>query len=282
MSYLPKPKLYLTLTFLLILFSCKKQDVDAPQDVHYLGVNNDERVAKINQSMTFYDSTDINDSIEFVHPPKDKYYRWSVTPNNGCATITTTHDGFAKVNFKCSGIYEVSATIYDSLNQKLVGKTSSVAINVTTDTLHPSQAIYADDVLNIQAGLAKSWTDPHTPGNSPPDDVWIYLNCSTTKLYNYFSPYTRFNFTSQIAHTNYTYTFTDSIQLTTYPFVYAYGTTSKVFGWIDMKGLAIGIPATLKITWLGKIYSGTITLTNDSQYTLNWDNSGAVKIQALR
>ena len=282
MSYLPKQKLYFAILLVLSFYSCQKQDADSPQEIHLLGAGNDERVAKINQSMTFYDATDIDDSIEFVHPPTDKFYRWSVVPNNGCATITTTHNGFVKVNFTCSGAYQISAAIYDSLNQTLIGKTNDITINVTTDTLHPSQAIYSDDVLDVKAGLAKSWTEPHTPNNSLPDDVWVYLNLSTTKLYNYFSPYTRFNFTSQNANTTYTYTFADSILLTTYPFLYAYGSTSKVSGWIDMKGLVIGVPATLKVTWLGKTYSGTVTLINNSQYTLTWDNSGAVKIQALR
>jgi hypothetical protein len=169
----------------------------------------------------------------------------------------------------------ITAKIFDSLTHNLIGSTDTLEINVTTDTLHPIQPIKQDDILNIQTGIVKVYSDK----SLPPDEVNVYLNLLSTESYESYSPYLQFDYISTVSPNNFNYVFSD-IKLTSYPFSPGtYDVTDKVYGWIDLKGLSYGTPANLSITWLGITYRGSLTLLNENQYTVNWDNSGAVKIK---
>ncbi len=259
------------------IFACKKDT----SSLNNQSVSNDnlafsfpsENKIRINQAVIVYDSSQIKDSIDFVLPTPNKYYEWEVMPN-ACDSITG-NKGITGFIFHCSGTYSVTAKIYDSLTHNLIGTTDTLEINVTTDTLHPTQEIKPDDVLNIQTGITKIYSDT----SLLPNEVNVYLNLLSTKTYDNYSPYLQFDYVSNINTNNYNYTFSD-IRLDTYPIANVpYNATDKVNGWIDLKGLSYGVPANLSITWLGITYMGTITLLNENQYIFNWDNSGAVKMK---
>lgn len=263
----------------LTTFACRKETTLLNDQ----NLNNDnlaflflaENKIKINQAITVYDSTLIRDSIDFVSPPSDKYYEWEIIPNNGCDSVRgDKNKGITSFIFYCSGTYLLTAKIYDSLTQNLIGTTDTLEINVTSDTLHPTQQIKENDILNIRPSIAKRYSDT----SLLPDEVWISLVISSTKHYDNYTPYINFDYTSNINANDYSYVFKD-VKLDSYPFAFgAYGTTDIVWGDIQMHGLSYGVPANLNITWLGTTYTGTVTLLNENQYTLSWDNSGAVKI----
>ena len=168
----------------------------------------------------------------------------------------------------------LTAKIYDTLTNDLLGATDTLDIEVTVDTLYPAQPIKEDDVLNIQTGIGKVYSDT----SLPPDRVYIGLNLSSTKFYDNYTPYIEFNYSGNISQNNYSYIFHD-IRLNSYPFSLGpYGTTDKVWGGIELNGLSYGVPAKLSIIWLGITYTGMITLINENQYTYSWDNSGSVKM----
>ena len=268
------------ITIALIASSCQKEA--ASLDKQNLSNNNlaflflAENKIRINQAIWVYDSTLIKDSIDFVSPPSDKYYKWEIIPNNGCDSVQgDKNKGIASFIFHCSGTYQLTAKIYDSLTQSLIGTTDTLGINVTLDTLRPTQQIKEDDILNIRPGITKRYSDT----SLPPDEVWIGLATSSTKRYDNYTPYINFDYTSNINVNDYSYVF-KNVKLNSYPFAFgAYGTTDIVWGGIPLYGLSYGIPANLSITWLGITYTGTVTLLNENRYTFSWDNSGAVKIQ---
>lgn len=269
-------KIAVTLT--LIAFACRKETSSLNNQnletnkLAFLFLN--ENRIRINQAITIYDSTFtlINDSMDFALVAFDRYYDWEVIPNNGCDSIWNNKGrGTTNFTFNCAGTYLLTAKIYDSARQSLIGTTDTLKINVTSDTLLPTQQIKEDDILNIQTGITKSNSDIA-------DEVWIYLNLLSTKSYNNYSPYIQFDYTSSIDANNYNYTFSD-IELNSYPFAFgSYTTTGKVYGWINLKELSYGVPANLSITWLNTTYTGTVTLLNENQYTFTWNNSGAVKM----
>jgi len=235
-----------------------------------------ENKIKINQAITVYDSTLIRDSIDFVSPPSAKYYKWEIIPNSGCdSVLSNKNKGITSFIFNCSGAYSLTAKIYDSLTQSLIGITDTLEINVTSDTLHPTQQIKEDDILNIRPDIVKRYSNT----SLPPEKVWISLIISSTKRYDNYTPYITFDYASNISANDYSYVF-KNIKLDSYPFAFGtYGTTDIVWGGIQLDGLSYIVPANLRITWLGITYIGTVTLLSENQFTFNWDNSGAVKIQ---
>jgi hypothetical protein len=264
----------------ITLYSCRKEARQQNTDANHLRFLTDKTI-KINQAVIIYDSTVIKDSIDFIVAPSDKYYEWIIIPNNGCDSIVgNKNKGIVQFIFHCSGTYLVTAKIFDSLTHNLIGNTDNVVVDVTTDTLYPAQPIQQDDVLNMKPGIAKSWTAPHDPSNSPPDEINIQLVLLTSKLYDYDAPFIQFVYTSNTNADNYSYVFENTIKLNSYPFAYGYGIKSKVDGAIALKGLTFGVPANLSITWLGITYTGTVTLINENEYTFNWDNTGAVIIRS--
>lgn len=281
MKRVSSPQISLTIVAMamtFLMFACRKNDASAlitqsrSNDKLAILSNNENRI-RINQAIEIYDSSQIKDSIDFIFPTPDKYYKWEVIPSTADSIIGDK--GISKFIFKNSGTYLITAKIFDSLTHNLIGSTDTLEINVTTDTLHPIQPIKQDDILNIQTGIVKVYSDK----SLPPDEVNVYLNLLSTESYENYSPYLQFDYISTVSPNNFNYVFSD-IKLTSYPFAPGtYDVTDKVYGWIDLKGLSYGTPANLSITWLGITYRGSITLLNENQYTVNWDNSGAVKIK---
>ena len=270
-----------TLTFLLvILFSCKKDTDIAEKNtlIHHLESDDDMDIKK-GQAVEIFDATALSDSVDFVNPPTDKNYEWKAIPDNGCVTFWGKYqNGLADITFHCSGKYQIFANIYDSATQKMIGSTDTVTVEVNNDTLYPNQPIRSDDVLNIRPSIVKSWTDPHNPNTDPPDEVYISMNYSTTHEYEYNSAYNYIELVTSVTSGNYNFNFSDSVKLRSYPFSNGNNQFSTIQGEIDLKGLSPGIPANLTIEWLGKIYTGKVTLINNNQYAFQWDNTGIIKI----
>lgn len=273
--------IFLNLIFLVILIAaCRKetnhllkQDISR-DNLRFFSLT--EKKIRINQAIVVYDSTQLTDSIDFVNPPTNKYYEWQVLGNNGCDSIVgEKNKGKVTFIFYCSGMYMLTANIYDPSSHALIGATDTLVITVTSDTLQPVQSIQNDDVLNMKPSIGKMYSNI----NLPPDKVWIGLVLSTTKLYYGFTPNTTFNYTSNINFNSYSYTFSN-IKLNSYPYGYGqYNIMDVVWGEIELDGLSYGVPADLNITWLGITYTGKITLVDEDHYTIDWNNSGAVKVQ---
>ena len=253
----------------LIAGACRKQGVDN-SDTHLLGFFSD-RLIKIDQTAEIYDSTAFKDSIDFVRPPSNRTYVWHVSPDNGGAVWGGYFaNGLATVAFSRPGIYQVNADIYDSSSHNLAAHTNTVSVQVGKDTLFPYYRIDPDDVLVIRPGFftTRSGAGPAVPG--------MQLICSTTKTYDYSEPYLQLVNTSSVGNNDYSFVFSDSLRLATYPFTIGYNFQTPVQGVLEMPGFTAGMTAGIHIIWLGQRYSGTMTLTSTG-YNLNWDNSGAVK-----
>ncbi len=250
----------------LTMFSCKKH-ADDPPGAHLLGFRSD-RLIKINQIAIIYDSTAIRDSIDFIKPPTSRLYEWKITPETNAAVWGGSYkNGLGSVAFSRSGNYQVMANIYDSATHNFLARTNTETVRVGTDTLFPSYSIYADDVLKISPGF---FTESINGG---PRTVGLQLICSTTRAYGFYVDFQR---TSSTGNNNYSFVFSDSLRLTTYPFTAGYNGTTQVQQALDLPGFTSGMTVSLNITWLNKVYSGTLTLSG-SGYNINWDNSGAVK-----
>jgi hypothetical protein len=251
----------------LILSSCHKE---TNPRTHLLGVFTVDRIIKIHQAVGIYDSTALHDSLDFVDPPASRTYQWKISPDDDAVTFSDHYkNGRAAIIFGHSGDYRISADIYDSLGLKLTGHTNTMAITVVNDTLYPAQSIQPNDELTIRTTAV---------GELGSISTELQLIMTSLKSYDYYPPYTRFVYTDNSTTGNYSFVFSDSIQLSSYPFAFGYGTKSPVQGVLDMPGLTIGIPANLSITWLGKTYTGTVTLYNGRVYSYNWDNAGPIKI----
>jgi hypothetical protein len=81
-------RIFLTtvITIALIVSACRKEAISlnkqnsSTNTLAFLLLA--ENKIKINQAITVYDSTVINDSADFASPPSDKYYEWQVIPGN--------------------------------------------------------------------------------------------------------------------------------------------------------------------------------------------------------
>jgi hypothetical protein len=270
--------------YVQMLFSCKKDSDQRQQEINKLGILSEERIVRINQAVSFYDSTAIVDSIDFQKPTPDKYYEWTVLPKNGCDSAIDDpvtgdlHKGIFGVIFHCPGTYRATAKIYDAAHQHFLGNTDTTEVTVVNEVLLPFQPIKPNDVLTVRPSLARAWTEPHNSDNSPPDEISIQLIFSTTEEYDYYTPYIRLDYINNNPANGFSYTF-GNVQLETYPFAFGYGIKSTAVAVTDLKGLVIGRPVNLDITWLGKKYQGTITVADANHYTTNWNNDGAVRFE---
>ena len=256
----------------LTIVACKKHVADPPDPpgTHLLGFLAD-RLIKINQATRIYDSTAIRDSIDYIKPPTSRLYEWKINPAT-YATVwgDTYQNGIANITFTRSGNYQVMANIYDSATHNFLARTNMVEVRVGTEKLFPSYSIYADDVLKISPTYFISSI------NGGPRIAGLQLICSTTRTYDYSEPYMVLNYTSTTGNNSYSFVFSDSLTLTSYPFAWEYNFMTQVDQALDLPGFTNGMTVTLNITWLKKVYSGTLTL-NGLEHTINWDNSGAVK-----
>jgi len=264
----------------IIVYSCQKQRDLREQNISkHLLETEDDSIIKKGQAVKIYDATALNDSESLVNPPNDKYYEWNVLPNDGCLSFWGAYKyGLASITFHCSGKYEIFANIYDSASKAMIATTDTLELDVTQDTLYSAQQIKSDDILNLRPGIVKVWRDPHSSTTDPPDEVYIQMIYSTTNEYEYNSAYNYITYAPSVGPNNYSFIFSDSVKLGSYPFSNGNGFFNPVQGAIDLKGLQSGIPANLAIGWLGKTYSGKVTLIDDNQYSFEWDNSGSVKI----
>jgi hypothetical protein len=271
-----------TLSFLFVfvcLYSCQKETNSRIKEVvpkHELDTE-DEAVIKVRQAIAVDDGDGFSDSTSYVNPPTDRYYEWHILPNTNCVTLWGNHRyGRAIMTFNCAGRYQVAATIYDSATRKLIAETDTMQIEVTQDTLYRTQALQKDDVLTLQATVAKSIYDPNKPATTLPNEVFVSMNGITSKRYEYFE--TELNFASTSTNGNYSFVFSDSVRLNGYPFARGKGLFYPVQPQIELKGLKIGVPANLSLTWLGKTYTGKVTLVYENHFSIDWDSSGNVKI----
>jgi hypothetical protein len=267
----------LPVIFILGALSCKKQvdnvkTNDTSQGKLAFIYGNQVR---IDQACIIYDSLFIKDSTDFFFPPGGRLYEWKTIPDNGCGSLTGYYkNGLPTFIFHCAGTYGVTATIYDSLTKEQIGHTDTVYLTVSTEILQPFQAIQSDDTLTVAPWVIKGY--PHATAVSlGPAEPYIRLTMATSKLYDYSYPYTTFDVTTTSSAGNYSFVF-NKIILPSYPFAIGGGNNKWVYGTIELKDLHPGTPAGISITWLGKTYTGSITLVNNTQYSLSWINSGAV------
>jgi len=250
---------------------------------HHLETTWDKSLKK-GQAINIYDATALNDSISYVNPPSTRYYEWKSIPDNGCLSFFGSYKyGHANITFNCSGDFQIFANVYDSASQAEIGTTDTMLVKVSNDTLYPAQAIRSDDILWLKPGITqiRYVDDPTKPVDlsEPADEVRLSVGFTTTGEYEYNSVYNKIPVTSTVGTNSYSVVLSDSIYLTSYPFSNGNGSFSRYDAGVDLKDIAAGLPATLSITWLGKTYTGKITLVNDSEYSLEWDSSGAVKVE---
>jgi hypothetical protein len=243
---------------------------------NHLGLTSGEGPIKINQGITAYDVTANQDSLGASMTPPGQYYEWEVIPSNGCDSIIgDKNKSMASFVFYCPGSYFLTARIYDSLTQNLVSVTDTIEISVTSDTLHATQPLDPDDLLFEYIGIMKIYS---TNRSSP--EVWIYLTLTSTKLYEA----DEIDYVTTITPDGYNYTI-NGVRLASFPFKgWGYDTKVRAFGWLELRGLAFGVPVTLNITCLGATYSGILTLINENHFTFtstNWKVPAAIDIWAL-
>ena len=264
--------LFITLAFC----ACHKPSPPADPNQHYLGIATIDRIIKINQAVRVFDSTALSDqdSLAYFNPPTNRIYVWSVTPE--CNSISYGGDyehGRADIIFHCPGTYHISAKVYDSLTHHLLATTHPVDIRVLPDTLLPAWPLQAGDTILIRPGRYTLWEHPYT-----------HLDFFTTKKYDYAYPATRLKFTVDTSSDPYSINFTDSVHLTTFPFVALYdrtpeyGVKTNAMDITSLPDFPRDVPVHLSVTWLGITYQGSITRVGDWYYITDWDNSGPVRI----
>ena len=261
---------------ILTILSCQKHMNSGNRNnepSNYLGILGYREILDINQAVHIYDSTKVDDSIEFFHPPTDAFYEWHVNPNNGCDSIIgNPNQAIVNFAFHCAGKFNISATIFDSLTRKEIGHTDTIEIVVTPDTLYPWQPLNPTDKLLVFPGSVSI-------GN-PVQAIELFLNMYTKESYEFgASSSLEAIYHSDSGNHTYSAVFTDRILLPNYPFVYGNEQKSWVRGGMELEGLPVGVTANLNITWQGFTYQGTIKWINTSRRELNWNNSGGVIIQ---
>jgi hypothetical protein len=267
-----KRLLLIALTFC----ACHKPSAPADPNQHTLGIATIDRIIKINQAVRVFDSTALSnqDSIDYFNPPTNRIYEWSITPE--CNSISyggAYKHGRADIIFHCPGLYHISAKIYDSLTDHLLATTPPVQVQVLPDTLFPVWPLQADDTLLLVPRRADYRHPPATR-----------LDFFTTKKYDYEYPATRMKFTVDTSNGRYALNFTDSVYLTTFPFVAPYDRTpqysvkTNVTDYTYVPDFPRDVPVHLSVTWLGVTCQGTITRVGDWYYIADWDSSSLVRI----
>lgn len=271
MAAIKSLKLISTITF-IILCACRKQSdpvIENSTTITHLNIK--DITLKINQGMWFFDA-DYSSFPDSLYYEPGKYFDWIVTPNTGCDSLVhnffNPEDGAGSIiaMFHCSGNYQLSANIYDSITKELIGTTDTANITVSSDTLFETQPIQPNDVLNITPEYVSS-----SPFNS--DSLDIAFQIQTTQIYKFTQP-TIINYTYKLEGDNCTYSFSN-LWLTSYPMLYYPETTNKVW-------TSIGIPfytdsvRYINFIWLGKKYSGIIEKTG-RKFIFHWDyNDGVI------
>lgn len=268
MSLFTKTAIPFTLFVSLLLHSCKKEVDSSTQNVskHQLKTV-DEKLLKKGQAILIYDATALHDSALYVNPPTNQIYEWKVLPNDACVSFWGNYQhGKAALTFHCPGRYQILASVYDPVSHQLVATTDTTEVNVTQDSLYAARALRSDGVITFRPTLLKS-----------PDDISIQLFGTTSEAFEYTE--NQIAFTSTHTDNNYSFVIADSVSLITYPFANYRDKFWPAVERLDINGLKVGVPVTLNITWLGKTYTGKVTLLDySSELKFEWDNSGPVKM----
>lgn len=257
--------LFLILAVTVVAIACKKNSHSSDAD-NALTTYQPPSI-RVNQAITVYDSTALSDSPRYFQPPTNRFYRWTITPADQAAVLSGSYQyGKADIIFNHSGIYEVKADIYDSLDQHLLGHTNQVAVSVSADTLFPSEPLQPGDQLT---GTALQWFREH-------DTAILAINFTTTRSYLNYGDATVLQY-----NTSYTNAlnidFSDSAYLSTYPFAYASPRQAPVTGGFEY-GFIGPDSEQLNINWQGNTYSGNITVDANGLLSLTWNTPGPVQI----
>jgi hypothetical protein len=273
----------LTLNIVLLLCislfsSCQKGlEMAEPPTTGQLTIDYSTPPFRLGQSFEIYDNSLHQDSAWREHLPSDRYYQWTVAPNNNCHTISgDAKRGMPVFQFSCPGEYAIAALIYDSLTHKVIGKTDTMKVTILNQPLLPSLTLDAEDTLNLVSGLVQSWNHPNQPP-ARPDNIIFNFSVFTKKAYRRF-PETAFEVTKSFKNKILSLTFSNKLLLTSFPFTSGTEQTRQVEDFIHLPEVKVGDTIQLYVMWLGKEYTGSITLFDYYHYQLNWNNNGAVLV----
>jgi hypothetical protein len=276
MSNFSKRSLIAVIILNTVLIACHKEsNPSIENDITIDHLNIKDSGLKINQAAWFFDvdASPLLSTTDSSFRVAGKYYEWRVISSNGCDSLISgtsfdSNEGVGSVvaMFHCSGNYQLTANIYDSVTNDLIGTTDTANISVSSDTLFETQVIKPDDVLHITP------TDVYQYGLNT-DSSYIWLSLKTSALYNYSQP-TILNYLANNDNDNYTYSFMN-LRLTSYPFLYYPQITNTGWGSIELTFYTDSIRY-ISIIWLGKKYSGMVEKT-DKKFIFHWDyNDGVI------
>jgi hypothetical protein len=272
-----RPKLFpiilLSASYALMALSCRKASVTPATDGLALAYQPDNTI-KLNQAVTIYDSTALNDSLKFVDPPGNRVYHWTMTPADDSAVISGPFytRGIAVIIFNRPGSYQVVADIDDSTGQHLIGHTKPYTINVTADTLYRALPLQANDQLTL---TRNNYLDDNTLSYAS----GMQFTLSTTDLYDNYPSLSQLDFTTNNGNNENSFVFSDSVYLSSFPFAGPSDAPGQVSGGvITLSGFTPGVTESLSITWLNQTYTGSITETSPFQFTYNWPTNIPVKL----
>jgi hypothetical protein len=264
-----------------IMISCRKETISARVEnlkKDNLGlIDFSDQTIEMSQAIRVYDSTRIKDSIDFANPPSDKYYEWRSLPAGCDSIVGNQHLPEVTFIFHCPGTHFIIADIYDPATNTLIGNTDTIKIQVSADTLRPSQPIQKHDILNLTPSIVKLFSSLQHYVDNAPDEVYIQFVLTSTDVYNYGGD-SKYNYSVGLNSNTYSFVFSDSISLLNYPFARGFGKKYTVQEVTSIHGLKYGVANTLNVTWLGKTYTGTITLIDEDHWTSNWDNNSPVRM----
>jgi hypothetical protein len=250
-----------------ILLSCKK---NAIRPTHILADWSQNQTLMVHQAVALYDSTALNDSLLFVQPPTNRIYRWDVLPDSTGVHFTYDYlHGEPDISFDQSGVYRISARIYDSATNREVAETNVFTIGVTTDTLYPKTAIENSDQLGIHCCSVG-----YTTGDTATTDYFFQLTFTTSDSYIGYSviPF-------QISTANgILISFADSTTLQGFPLNFYSPVYQPIQTYVQLQYIPVGSTQPFSVEWLDQTYMGTVSRPATEELTFGWDNSGPVKI----
>jgi hypothetical protein len=259
--------------FALIALSCRKASVTGATDRLALAYQPDNTI-KLNQAVTIYDSTALNDSLKYADPPGNRVYHWIISPTDDSALISgpSYTRGLAVIIFNRQGSYQVTAEIDDSSGQHLIGHTKPYTINVTADTLYRTLPLQTNDQLTL---TRINYLDNNTASYA----TGMQFTLSTTDQYDNYPELTQLDFITNYGNNGSSFVFSDSVYLNSFPYAWTNDAPAQVTGEaISLSGFAPGVTESLGITWLNQTYTGSITETAPFQFTYNWPANIPVKL----
>jgi hypothetical protein len=252
------------LVVILSLPACKKNQQSNPLQDELVSAW-DQTTIKIGQEVILYDTTFLHDSLSFDAPPGSRLYKWSTSPDGEETFANQQYErGEAYLSFRLAGTYQISAAIYDSLGQHLIGHTNTLSIQVTSDTLQPAEPLQQNDTLIMH------FTTSSIVGPAP----FLSFSYQTAKAYPAGS-------TVDFRAAGGNFVFHDSARLSSYPFITSSGPAAApiVSGTWQLGGMTPDTPFPLNIVWEGNSYSGSVTISNTGAISWSWPQGAAVRLQ---